>query len=230
MKAAIMQPYFFPYIGYWQLINAVDVFVVFDDVNYIKRGWINRNRILSDKLKYFNLPLLGVSQNKKINEIMIDREKLMSGRNSRILHETYRKAPYYNMIASLADQWLYINRDNLAGYLSEQIKLICTALGIKTEILISSGIDKPDDFKGGDKIICICKELGADEYINPIGGMSLYDRSDFEKNGIKLSFLKSDPAPYKQFTDNFVPSLSILDQLMFLGIDGTKKKLTEYEI
>ena len=166
-----MQPYFFPYIGYWQLIKDVDRFVVFDDVNYIKGGWINRNRILSPKLKYFNLPLLGVSQNKKINEISIDTESLNSERLSRILHETYKKAPFCSDIESLTRDLLYIGNPDLAGYLTEQIRRICRLLDISTEILVSSEIDKNNALKGEEKVIEICNILGADEYVNPIGGV-----------------------------------------------------------
>ena len=228
MKIAVMQPYFFPYIGYWQLISAVDRFIVFDDVNYINRGWINRNRILSLKLKYFNLPLLGTSQNKKINEISVDLEKLYTRRNSRILHETYKKAPFINDIEPIMEKWLYIDKSNLADYLTEQITLICDCLNIRSEILVSSRIEKNNDLKGEDKVIEICRILGASEYINPIGGMELYHKEHFSNNGIVLSFLKSDLNEYPQFNGDFVPALSILDVLMFCGIKGTQEQLKDY--
>lgn len=230
MKIAVMQPYFFPYIGYWQLISAVDRFVVFDDVNYINRGWINRNRILSQKLKYFSLPLLGASQNKKINEISVDLEKLFTRRNSRILHETYKKAPFLAEIEPLAEKWLYIDCPNLAGYLTEQITMICGSLDIGTEILVSSLIEKNNDLKGEDKVLEICRNLGADEYVNPIGGTALYHKEHFENNGIKLSFISSDLNEYPQFGDPFVPTLSILDILMFCGTEGTKEQLKDFSL
>jgi hypothetical protein len=230
MKIAIMQPYFFPYIGYWQLINTVDRFVVFDDVNYINRGWINRNRILSKKLKYYNLPLLGASQNKKINEISVDLNTLYTRRNSRILHETYLKAPFLSEIEPLSEKWLYISSSNLAGYLTEQIAMVCGTLDIRTEILVSSQIDKNNSLKGEDKIIEICRILGATEYVNPIGGTDLYHKEHFEDNGIRLSFIRSDLNEYPQFGDSFVPALSILDILMFCGIEGTKAQLEDYSL
>lgn len=230
MRIAIMQPYFFPYIGYWQLINDVDRFVVFDDVNYITGGWINRNRILSPKLKYFNLPLLGASQNKKINEISIDQESLKSKRLSRILHETYKKAPFCSDIEPLTGEFLYIDNPNLAGYLAEQIRMVLRYLDVKTEILVSSQIEKDNSLKGANKIIEICNILGADEYVNPIGGLDLYHKEDFNEKGIKLQFLKSDLTPYKQFGEEFVPALSVLDVLMFCGIEGTKAQLDGYKL
>lgn len=230
MRIAIMQPYFFPYIGYWQLIKDVDRFVVYDDVNYITGGWINRNRILSFKLKYFNLPLLGASQNKKINEIKIDLESLNSERLSRILHETYKKAPFCSDIEPLTRELLYIDNSNLAGYLTEQIRRVCGNLDIRTDILVSSEIRKDNDLKGKDKILEICSILGADEYVNPIGGIDLYHKEDFNEKGIKLQFLKSDLTPYKQFGEEFVPALSILDVLMFCGIEGTKARLNDYHL
>ena len=230
MRIAIMQPYFFPYIGYWQLIKDVDRFVVFDDVNYIKGGWINRNRILSPKLKYFNLPLLGVSQNKKINEISIDTESLNSERLSRILHETYKKSPFCSDIEPLTRDLLYIGNPDLAGYLTEQIRRICRLLDISTEILVSSEIDKNNALKGEEKVIEICNILGADEYVNPIGGVGLYHNEAFNEKGISLKFLKSDLTPYKQFGEEFVPALSVLDVLMFCGIEGTKAQLNDYRL
>ena len=230
MRIAIMQPYFFPYIGYWQLIKDVDRFVVFDDVNFITGGWINRNRILSRKLKYFNLPLLSASQNKKINEISIDTESLNSERLSRILHETYKKAPFYSGIEPLTRDLFYIDNPNLAGYLTEQIRMACRILDISTEILVSSQIKKNNDLKGEAKILEICSILGADEYVNPIGGLDLYHKENFNEKGIRLSFLKADLTPYKQFGEEFVPALSILDVLMFCGIEGTKTQLTDYKL
>jgi len=230
MKTAVMQPYFFPYIGYWQLIDSVDQFIVFDDVNYIKGGWINRNRISSSKLDYFKLPLLGVSQNKKINEIKVNLDELFTKADSRILHETYRKAPFCSEIEPLTDSLLYIRNDNLAEYLTEQIKRICSLLGISTKILVSSQIPKDNSLKGEDKIIEICRLLGTDEYINLIGGTDLYHKDVFESNKISLKFLKSDLKPYRQFEDDFVPALSILDVLMFTGIDGAKEQLKEFTL
>lgn len=230
MRIAIMQPYFFPYIGYWQLVKDVDRFVVFDDVNFIKGGWINRNRILSPKLKYFNLPLLGTSQNKLINEISIDTESLKSERLSRILHETYKKAPFCSDIEPITRDLLYIDNPNLAGYLTEQIRRICKVLDISTEILVSSQIEKNNDLKGEDKILEICSILGADEYVNPIGGLDLYHKENFNQKSIRLFFLKSDLTTYKQFGEEFVPALSILDVLMFCGIEGTKAQLSGYQL
>ncbi|WP_029232405.1 WbqC family protein [Butyrivibrio sp. VCB2006] len=230
MKIAVMQPYFFPYLGYWQLINHVDCFVVFDDVNYIKRGWINRNRILSEKKSYINLPLLAVSQNKLINAIEINQKDLFSRRLSAIIHETYRNAPFYDETHVLLEKSLYLEKKILSYYLYDQIKIMCVGLGIETEIVLSSDIPKKEGLKGQDKILAICKKLGADEYINPIGGIDLYSGKFFVDNGVQLCFLKSKLTPYEQFGGEFIPALSIIDVLAFNGITGTRKMLDDYEI
>jgi hypothetical protein len=208
----------------------VDAFVVYDDVNYIKRGWINRNRLLSDKIDYLKLPLLGISQNKRINEIEINESDSFVSRNMSIIHEIYKKAPYYIPIENELRAWMAIKEKKLSEYLAEQIREICSFLEISTEIMLSSSIDKPDSLKGEDKIMWICNALGANEYINPIGGFELYDHSHFMERNIKLEFLKPRLTPYKQFDNEFVPSLSIIDVLAFNGIEGTKKMLSDYDL
>ena len=226
MTLGIMQPYFMPYIGYWQLLAAVDTYVIYDDVNYIKKGWINRNHILVNNDKQmFTISLNGASQNKLINEITIadDFTKLR-----KTIHMAYHKAPYYNDVMSLLDKIFSYQSSNLADFIANSIKLVCEYLDIQTKIIMSSDIEKDNSLKGQDKILEICKLLNADTYYNAIGGQELYDKSVFEKENIKLCFLKSDIPEYSQYKNAFVPGLSIIDVLMFNNPMQVNKMLIDY--
>ena len=228
MKLGIMQPYFMPYIGYWQLMAAVDTYVIYDDVNYIKKGWINRNNILVNNDKQiFTISLNGASQNKLINEITIadDFTKLR-----KTIHMAYHKAPYYNDVMALLDKIFSYQSSNLADFIANSIKLVCKYLDIQTKIIISSDIEKDNSLKGQDKILEICKLLKADTYYNAIGGQELYDKSVFFKENIKLCFLKSDIPEYSQYKNAFVPGLSIIDVLMFNNPIQVKQMLTNYTL
>ena len=228
MTLGIMQPYFMPYIGYWQLMAAVDTYVIYDDVNYIKKGWINRNNILVNNDKQmFTISLNGASQNKLINEITIadDFTKLR-----KTIHMAYHKAPYYNDVMSLLDKIFSYQSNNLADFIANSIKLVCQYLDIQTKIIISSDIEKNNSLKGQDKILEICKLLKADAYYNTIGGQELYDRNDFKEEGIALNFVQTDLKPYSQFKDDFIPGLSMIDVLMFNSQRQIRDMLKSYEL
>ena len=213
MRVAIMQPYFFPYIGYFQLIHAVDKFVIYDDVSYIKQGWINRNRILErDKPTYFTLYTQGASSNKLINEIFVGHnvEKLI-----KTLKHNYKRAPFFQTTMPLIESLLRNEEKNLALFLTYCLKGLCEYLMIDTQILLSSQIKKDGSLKKEQRLIDICKKLGCNFYINAIGGQALYRQDEFSKAGIRLSFLKPDPINYCQFKNGFVPWLSIIDVMMF---------------
>ena len=231
MKVAIMQPYFFPYIGYFQLINAVDVFVIYDDVNYIKQGWVNRNRILiNNKEHYFNLVLSSVSQNKKINEIFIDENIKWKENLIKKMSFSYAKAPFFYEVFPIIKEIILNNQFNLSVFLTFSLKEICSYLEIKTKFLLSSEININADAKAEDKIITICKKLGATNYINAIGGQELYNKTKFDENSLKLQFLKTNVIQYNQFNANFVPWLSIIDVLMFNEKEKIFKYLEEYQL
>lgn len=228
MKLGIMQPYFFPYIGYWQLLNAVDVYVIYDDVNYIKQGWINRNFILGndDKLR-ITLELQKASPFKAINEIEIgaNGEKIL-----KTVGQYYSRAPYFQDVFPLLTGLFRSGENNLAQFLTRTIRGVAEYLSITTRILVSSQLDKDTALKGEDKIIDMCKRLGAEHYINPIGGVSLYDRDKFGMHGLALSFLKTLPLEYRQFGSGFVPDLSIIDVLMFNSRESLSVLLGKYEL
>ena len=224
-----MQPYFLPYIGYWQLMNAVDVYVVFDDVNYINGGWINRNRILvNGQSQYITVPLLGASQNKLINEIQVDTKSKLFKKQLRTVEMAYKKAPMFSEVFPILEALFMEPKEKLVDLISESFRLVRERLNIHSELILSSQIEKDNTLKGQDKILAICKTLGADEYINAIGGKVLYDRKNFAESHIQLRFLKTDDIFYSQFGAPFQANLSILDMIMFLPVDKITKSLVRF--
>lgn len=217
-----------PYIGYFQLIREVDKYIVYDDVNYIKKGWINRNNILENgSAKLFTISLKEASQNKLINEIEIvdDFSKF-----KKKLQYNYSKAPYYNETYSMIERIVDYPDKNLSRFIINSLREILAFLNIDTEILISSELTKDNSLKGKDKIIQINKILKSNTYVNAIGGQELYNNDEFETQGIKLNFLRSIPYSYPQFKDVFIPNLSIIDILMFNSQEEIKKILNSYEL
>lgn len=228
MKIGIMQPYFMPYIGYWQLIKAVDKYVIYDDVNFIKGGWINRNNILINGQKQlFNLLLSGASPNKLINEIAVEdnQTKLI-----RTIELNYKKAPMFQQVFPLFLHIMEHSDKNLAKFIGNSIVEISKYLSIETEFIYSSTLDKDNTLRAQDKVLDICKLLDANKYINAIGGKDLYSKESFLNSGIQLSFLETKIEPYKQFKNEFVPYLSILDILMFNSQMRVKTMLNNYRL
>jgi hypothetical protein len=230
MKLAIMQPYIFPYIGYFQLISAVDKFVILDDVNFIMRGWINRNRILvNGKDHLFTIPLKKASQNKLIFECELV-EGNWNAKFLKTIEICYNKAPFYSDCFGVISSILSTSENNLSKLLSFQLKEICNYLNIKTEIVDSSRLYSNRHLKAQEKIIDICNKESADNYYNAIGGKELYDLEEFKKNNIKLRFLRTRPQKYFQFNNDFLPFLSIIDIMMFNDKDTISGFLNEYEL
>lgn len=217
MKTGIMQPYFLPYIGYFQLINYVDVFVVYDRIEYSKKGWINRNRILKNgQDDYISLPIKKDSDYKFIDErelsdsFATERTKMI-----RRVAELYRKAPEFTQIFSLFEEIMLTEKTNLFEFLYQSVQKISGYLDIQDKLVISSDVKVNHDLKSPERIYDFCKELQADTYVNPIGGMEMYHQEDFAKEGLQLQFLKPELVEYRQFNHDFVKGLSILDVLMF---------------
>ena len=228
MKLGIMQHYFLPCIGYWQLINAVDKYVIYDDVQFIKGGWINRNNVLINGQKQlFNLLLSGASPNKLINEIAVqdNQTKLI-----RKIELNYKKAPMFQQVFPLFLHIMEHSDKNLAKFIGNSIVEISKYLSIQTEFIYSSTLDKDNTLRAQDKVLDICKLLNAIKYINAIGGADLYSKESFANNGIQLSFLESKILPYKQLNSEFVPYLSILDILMFNSQERVKTMLDNYKL
>jgi WbqC-like protein family len=231
MKLAIMQPYIFPYIGYFQLINAVDKFVIYDDVNFINKGWINRNRILNNgQDSLFTIPLKEASQNKLINEIEVNWDESWKNKFFKTLEQCYKKAPFYQDVLPIIEETLAVNNEVISKVIENNLRLTCKYLEIKTEIIASSSIYQNNHLKAQERILDICLQEKTDHYINPIGGIELYDKDFFAAKNIKLSFIKAQPIEYKQFKNEFVSWLSIMDILMFNSKENIKVFLNNYEL
>lgn len=226
-----MQPYIFPYIGYFQLINLVDKFIIYDDVDYITRGWINRNRLLiNGQANLFTIPLKKASQNRKINQIRVQTDAKWQKKLLKTIELNYRKAPFFNDIYPL----LLTAINNPAAVISEFnlkcLKVVCSYLEINTELVCSSLEYDNQTLAGQKRILDICKVEKASQYINPIGGKAIYDAPIFENENIKLCFLESVLTPYTQFDNEFTPWLSIIDLLMFNSQEEISYILNKYTL
>lgn len=230
-KIGIMQPYFLPYIGYWQLMNLVDQYVVYDDVNYIMRGWVNRNRILlNGEPRYITLPLQHASQNKLICDINICRDKGYVEKSLRMIELAYKRAPYFEVIFPMIIKIYRSSEENIVAYIQNSFNVICEYLNIETEFVYSSVLKNDNSLRGQEKILAICDKLHATEYYNAIGGQKLYSHNEFDKRGIKLQFLKAKVIEYHQFGNTFQKNLSILDIMMFNSKDKVRGFLNEYNL
>ena len=228
---AIMQPYFLPYVGYFQLINAADLFIVYDNIKYTKKGWINRNRfLLNGKDAVFSIPLKKDSDSLDIRE----REISPDFRKSKLLNqirEAYRRSPHFERTFPLVERIVLEKETNLFKFILNSIKEICESLAISTEIVVSSSLRIDHSLPGEAKVLALCKHVRADVYINAIGGRDLYSKEDFAAHAIDLKFLKTKPFEYRQLGDEFVPSLSIIDVMMFNSPDAIRECLeSNYEL
>lgn len=231
MKLGIMQPYFLPYIGYFQLIAAVDVFVVYDNIKYSKKGWINRNRMLLNGLDaMFSLPLKKASDSLDV----VQRELAADFDRAKLLNQfkgAYGRAPFFAETFPLLERIVRFDNANLFHYIHHSLVCTCRHLGIGTEIRASSNVDIDHNLKGQDKVLALCQALGADTYINAIGGTTLYAREDFSAYDIELQFIKAKAFAYPQFGAPFVPWLSVVDVLMFNPIDAVRACIaSNYEL
>jgi hypothetical protein len=225
MKLAIMQPYFFPYAGYFQLIAAVDQFVVYDNIQYTKRGWINRNRIYRNgEAVTFSLPLKGASDYLDICDRQLapdfNRETLL-----RQIKGAYHRAPYFTDTFPLIQSVVLNNENNLFRFVHHSICRTCEHLGIRTEIRNSSSIAIDHNLRAQDKVLAMCSALNAKIYVNAIGGLDLYAREAFQQRGVSLKFISANLPEYRQFDGEFVPALSIIDVMMFNPIETLRARI-----
>jgi hypothetical protein len=221
VKVGIMQPYFFPYIGYFQLAGHCDAFVLYDDVEYTKRGWITRNRLQdSGVIRTFSLSLRRDDDHKKIRERELapdfDRHKLV-----RRIEEPYRRAPYFHEMSELLREAIIKPHVNLYDFLESTIAVVMARLSIKTTILRSSQVPHDLSLRGQDRVVALCAALGASTYVNPIGGTTIYSASEFLSKGIDLTFLRSNLSPYPQGIAKFEPAMSVIDMIAFCGFAQT---------
>ena len=231
IKVAVMQPYFLPYIGYFQLINSVEKFVFFDDVNFKVRGWINRNRILINGEPFlFSIPLKRNSQNKIINQIKIADELNWRDRFLKSVELSYKKAPFFNETFEIVAKVAEFDTSNLAYFIMNSIFVVNEHLKIKTALIPSSSIYKNKELKGEQRVLDICKKESAEIYINPYFGINLYNKEHFSSEGIKILFQRTKAIQYDQFKHDYINNLSIIDILMFNPKEQVKEYLDHYEV
>ena len=230
-KIAIMQPYIFPYIGYYQLINAADTFVILDDVNYITRGWINRNNILlNGRAHLFSFPVESASQNRLILQTKLSFHEKERLKFLKTFQQAYGKAPFFGEFYPILEEIVFYSDNDLTNFIHNSFVQTLQYLGISKKITRSSMIVKDNSLKGEERIIELCKKLDADMYVNLPGGKELYNHGSFERNDIDLRFISTlfDQVKYKQFKNDFVSHLSFLDILMFNSKDEIIKMLQKY--
>lgn len=228
-----MQPYFMPYIGYFQLINTVDKFIFYDDVTFIKQGWINRNQILvNNQAKMFTIPLSNASSHTLIKDILISENEYEKWKKSflKTLVFNYNKAKNYNIIMDLVKRVLLNPPESISDLAVRSIIEVSKYLKFQTDFEICSKSYANASLSGQDRVLDICKQEGANTYINPINGMKLYSPSDFLEEEIELHFIKTNNIVYEQFSDEFVPFLSIIDVLMFNDKEKVLNMLNDFEL
>jgi len=232
MKIGIMQPYLLPYIGYFQLIWACDKFVVHDDVQYIRQGWINRNRIIiHGRETLFVFSVKHDDHWKHINErFYTDAFDIEARKLLRNIDQSYSKAPHFAEVRALLVDVLGSSERNVSKLNTLAMRKTCQYLGIGTEILTSSEMGFEKSLVGVCRVIAINKELGSIHYINPIGGTELYSKDRFQEHGMRLSFLKPRMRPYTQSTAEFIPSLSIIDIMMNCSRESILEMLGDYDL
>ncbi|MDP2562107.1 WbqC family protein [Psychrobium sp. 1_MG-2023] len=228
MKLAVMQPYLFPYIGYYQLVHAADKFVFYDDVTFIKGGYINRNNILSNgKAQRFTIPVPGMSSNVLINELNFDgnvRKVLKT------IEQSYKKSPYFKEVFPLIETVLNDKNRSVAHVCAKSILLVFEYLGFNKESYYSSQLEYDRSLSAADKLIAMTELLKVSAYTNSPGGKSLYNKEYFSSKGVELSFIEMDKFIYAQNSEEFIPHLSMIDVLMNNSKADTVNLLTKYKL
>jgi len=212
-------------------MNFVDRFVIYDDVNYIKRGWINRNRILINKEpRYLIVPVSEASQNKKICDLTLDDSTNWRGKVLKSIESAYRKSQWFDEVFPVLQGIVLCEERGLADYLRCQLVRLAEFLDIDTVLIESSRSYANADLHGQARILDICRREKSDIYVNAMGGFALYDSMAFGEAGIALQFLRMNPKEYEQRAATFVPNLSILDVLMGMGRAGTRSLLADFSL
>jgi hypothetical protein len=233
MRVAIMQPYVFPYLGYYQLLHAADRFVCFDDVNFIKKGWINRNRILLNGAAYtFTIPIAGASQNNTIRQSMIAEDASWKPKLLANISHAYRKAPCFAEVFPAVEKLVTGAQGSIADMAEASLRLIVDRAGLPVSIHRSSELGLPEGIKAQERIIAVAVQHGATTYINPANGAHLYDAARFAEAGMELRFLRmnTDVTYTQQGHGGFEPHLSILDALMNCSAATLAALLSRYAL
>lgn len=241
-----MQAYFFPYIGYFQVIDAVDKFLIYENVSFRKRTWITRNRLLGKSTGepfLINVPVSQGSSNKTISDITINNDSDWRNNLLQAIYHNYKRADFFELVYPIIAECVHFKHESLHNYNSRIILKLCQLLSIQTRIEfrhkryipLENNLKSQKEilYKNSKtrRIIEICSTEGANEYINSIGGTDLYQKQDFIKKGVKLNFAKPlTPTSYNQFNNTFTPHLSIIDLLMHTGVENTRVELKNYEL
>jgi hypothetical protein len=213
MSFAVMQPYLFPHLGYYQLVNTVDKFVFYDDVTFIKGGYINRNNILSNGKSFrFSIPVVGMSSNKLINELHFDSNVK---KTIKTFQQSYSKAPNYQNVIEIVEKVLFDQNRNVSHICSESIIYVFEYLNIDIDFFKSSDLTYDRNLSAEKKLFAISAILEDRNYINSPGGRNLYSKQNFDDNNVKLSFIDMQPVTYKQSFNEYIPNLSMIDVLMW---------------
>lgn len=251
-----MQPYLFPYLGYFQLIYAVDTFVLYDNLDFIRYGWVNRNRLLAVNGPpfYVIVPVRRKSPSRKIKDIQIAdgswRRKLLNS-----IYVNYNRAAYFEEVFPVLEHIIQCKTDSLSRLNKVSVVDIATYLNMDTDILVDPKFDWLEEKLSKQsahltsafpylhlsepsvkviRAIEICRALNAKTLVNPIGGIVLYPKAEFERNDLTIWFLIMREVRYPQnstgfkYRGHFYPRLSIIDVLMNCGKEGTSALLHEF--
>lgn len=216
MKLAIMQPYLLPYLGYFQLVAQVDSFVFYDDVNFIKNGWINRNRLLAGgEARYFTIPLQGASSFARIADVGVQPAAAWRRKMLNTVRQSYSRAPSFDAVFALLEDVLEPSCERIAELAKRSVAAVAGYLGLGTQFEWTSAVYGNEALGGAARVLDICRRAGAAHYYNLPGGRELYDADEFAAAGVTLHFIEPHLPPYAQGRHEFVPGLSILDVLMW---------------
>lgn len=232
MAVAIMQPYFFPYLGYFQLVHAADHFVFYDDVMFIKKGWINRNRILMQGKEFlFTIPLEKQSQHKSIRESTVAFGKEFPGKFLQQIDSAYKKAPFFGPVKNLIDGVLSCTSNSMADLAAKSVVDTWKYLNLQNQFYVSSQLGTSRELGRAERLISITQELAQSQYINAINGQILYDKPFFESHGVQLDFLQPTLNPYSQWPNNqFITGLSMIDVLMWNSPAQVQNMVSDYQL
>ncbi|SRR5579871_441702 len=231
MTLAIMQPYLFPYLGYFQLIGAVDRFVIYDDVSYIKGGWINRNCwLVGGARAYFTFPVQGASSFRRIADVRLADDGRWALKLLKTFRQEYGSAPHFAAAFELLEEVVMLDDPGVSRRATASVRAVMSYLGMTTPLVATSACYRNGDLRAAARVIDICRREGATRYINAIGGQELYSMALFATAGIELRFLRPRGIEYRQFREPFVPWLSILDVIAFNPPDAVRAFLQEYEL
>lgn len=249
MKIAIMQPYFLPYIGAFQLINAVNKYIVYGSFKFRNDGWFHRNRMLVQNKgsHFFNVSLINASYLKSFNEIYVDKSLKWRTKICKTYRQNYCNAPYFEEVYNLMNNILFDDSDTLVEFNVNSLRVVSEYLGMRNNIVHDPVLEAETEYQmkhmakantteeiefdmRTQRILYLCKIMQTTEYINPIGGVNLYDKDTFAKHLIQLRFLHTNEITYQQNYKEFVPNLSIIDVMSYCGREKTRNFLQEFTL